>query len=97
MGALKNVVVENLYYTFLVLYFLWLVSCYTIITSEGFYPEQDLPWFVLLTSILASFWWFKSTVTGDGSLFFGPDTSLLLCCVYLSCLLSGAALMLMLS
>ena len=94
---MKKFVVENLYYTFLVLYFLWLVSCYTIIISEGFYPKQDLPWFVVLTSILVSFWWFKSTVAGDRSLFFGPDTSLLVCCLYLSCLLLGVALMFVLS
>ena len=90
---MNKFVVENLYYTFLVLYFLWLVSCYAIIFSEGFYPKRDLPWFVLLTSILVSFWWFKSTVAGDRSLFFGSDTSLLVCCLYLSCFLSGVALM----
>ena len=97
VSSLRKVIFKNLYYTFLVLYFLWLVSCYMIVVSEGFHSEQDLPWFVLLISVLVFFWWFKSTVTGDWSLFFGPDTNLLVSYFYLSRLLSGAALMVVVS
>jgi hypothetical protein len=40
---------------------------FIIVANEGFHPAQDLPWFVLFTSILIGLRWLKSRLTGDNN------------------------------
>ena len=89
--------VKHVYSFCLVAYGLWWVSGYIIISDEGFDPAQDLPWLLLFSTILASFWGLKVKLCGDRQILFYQGASRLVISGYLSILLVGSLLMLFFS
>ena len=65
-----KIFLKNLYSIYLTIYLLWWVSVFIIISDEGFHPVQDIPWFILFTTILFIFWVAKYRFAGDKRLFF---------------------------
>ncbi len=72
--SLKNFL-KNLYSIYLTIYLLWWVSVFIIISDEGFHPVQDIPWFILFTTILFIFWIAKCKFAGDRKLIFHESIS----------------------
>jgi len=62
--------IKNCYSAYLTIYILWLVSVAIIFKEEGFCFVQDTPWFLLFTSILVSFWYFKYYLAEDSKILF---------------------------
>ena len=71
-----KIFLKNLYSIYLTIYLLWWVSVFIIISEEGFHPVQDIPWFILFTTILFIFWVAKYQFAGDKRLFFYRDISI---------------------
>ena len=69
--------IKNCYSIYLTLYLLWWVSVVIIISEEGFNFVQDVPWFLLFTSILVIFWTIKYFLANDSKIVFHNDISLL--------------------
>jgi hypothetical protein len=69
--------IKNCYSIYLTLYLLWWVSAVIIISEEGFNFVQDVPWFLLFTSILVVFWTIKYFLANDSKIVFHNDIGLL--------------------
>ncbi len=70
-----KVFLKNLYSIYLTIYLLWWVSVFIIISDEGFHPVQDIPWFILFTTILFIFWVIKYKVSSDRKFIFHENIS----------------------
>lgn len=68
---------KDCYSIYLILYLLCWVSAVIIISEEGFNFVQDVPWFLLFTSVLVVFWTIKYFLANDSKTVFHNDISLL--------------------
>ena len=66
---------RNLYSIYLTIYLLWWLSVFIIISEEGFHPAQDIPWFILFTTILFLFWILKYKFARDKKILFHENMS----------------------
>ena len=74
MIEIENIL-KNLYSIYLTIYLLWWVSVFIIISDEGFHPAQDIPWFILFTTILFIFWVLKYKFSRDKKFIFHENMS----------------------
>jgi len=74
-GNKLKIFLKNLYSIYLTIYLLWLVSVFIIISDEGFHPVQDIPWFILFTTILFIFWVVKYKFSRDRKFIFHENIS----------------------
>ena len=70
-----KIFLKNLYSIYLTIYLLWWVSVFIIISDEGFHLAQDLPWFILFTTILFIFWFLKYEFSRDRKFIFHENMS----------------------
>ena len=70
-----KIFLKNLYSIYLTVYILWWVSVFIIISDEGFHPAQDIPWFILFTTILFIFWVVKYKFSRDRKFIFHENIS----------------------
>jgi len=84
---------SNLYSIYFTLYSLWWVSVFIIIYDEGFHPRQDIPWFILFTSILFLLWALKSRFSLDNSFIFHETMSAINRVIHLTVIIVGALFM----
>jgi len=75
--------IKNCYSAYLTIYFLWIVSVAIIFKEEGFSFAQDMPWFLLFTSILVLFWYLKYHLAGDSKILFYHNINLVIKNTYL--------------
>ena len=90
----RAVIVKHVYNIYFLAYLLWWVSVFIIISSEGFYPRQDLPWVVLFTSVLIGLRWLKIRLTGDSYWVLHTGASKAHKAAYMGVFVVAAALML---
>ena len=67
--------IRNLYSIYLTIYLLWWFSVFIIISEESFQPAQDIPWFILFTTILFIFWVLKYKFSKDKKFIFHENMS----------------------
>ena len=72
-----KIFLRNLYSIYLTIYLLWWVSVFIIISEQGFHPAQDIPWFILFTSILFIFWVVKYKFSSDKKFIYHESISLI--------------------
>ena len=90
----RAVIAKHIYNIYLLAYGLWWVSVFIIVANEGFHPQQDLPWFVLFTSVLIGLRWLKARFTGDNNWVMHKGASTAHKATYLGVFVIAAALML---
>ena len=81
----------------LTIYLLWCVSVFVIISEQGFHPVQDIPWFILFTSILFIFWVVKYKFSSDKKFIYHESISLINLTTHLSTVFIFSTLMIFFS
>jgi hypothetical protein len=85
--------IKNCYSAYLTIYILWLVSVAIIFKEEGFSFVQDMPWFLIFTSILVFFWYMKYYLAEDSKILFYHNINPVIKNIYLIVIVTMTVLM----